>query len=381
MKKKHFRIPILFLTVSLAFSTTVAAGIPTTTIAHEKHKTSTDHPVKTETIGLFKTLGKIKDEISKDRSAPKIIGLPDDFTIKQTKKSKKEPDKKPEKPDYLDGITAEDKNDGDRTSTLTVDDSEVDYFTPGEYFVYFTASDESGNKAREVVMVIVTDAKAPSIKIDGDYLTAKKKGDKSNYEEKIKIKDNVDSRDDIKVKIDDSKVDYTKYGTYTIKVTATDTSGNKNEKDFTVKIKDKKGPTIKVDKDSFTTVVGLQLDFTPNVTIKDGSGVADFCIDDSQIDYWTAGEYQLHITATDKKGNTSSKDIPVYVTDPEAEARAQEEAAQARAARVSQVTMYITNSGSKYHTSGCRHLRDSCIPISLADAEAQGYTPCGTCCR
>ena len=42
-------------------------------------------------------------------------------------------------------------------------------------------------------------------------------------------------------------------------------------------------------------------------------------------------------------------------------------------------TVYITNSGSKYHTANCRWVSDSCIEISYADAIARGYTPCGTC--
>lgn len=42
-------------------------------------------------------------------------------------------------------------------------------------------------------------------------------------------------------------------------------------------------------------------------------------------------------------------------------------------------TVYITNSGKKYHNSGCRFLKDSCIPISLTDAINQGYAPCQVC--
>lgn len=43
------------------------------------------------------------------------------------------------------------------------------------------------------------------------------------------------------------------------------------------------------------------------------------------------------------------------------------------------VTVYITNTGSKYHRSGCQYLRKSCIPISLDDAKSQGYTACSKC--
>lgn len=42
-------------------------------------------------------------------------------------------------------------------------------------------------------------------------------------------------------------------------------------------------------------------------------------------------------------------------------------------------TVYITNTGHKYHEAGCRHLRSSSIAISLKDAEAQGYSPCAHC--
>ncbi len=42
-------------------------------------------------------------------------------------------------------------------------------------------------------------------------------------------------------------------------------------------------------------------------------------------------------------------------------------------------TVYITTTGTKYHRDGCRYLSDSKIAISLSEAKAQGYTPCGVC--
>lgn len=43
------------------------------------------------------------------------------------------------------------------------------------------------------------------------------------------------------------------------------------------------------------------------------------------------------------------------------------------------VTVYITDTGTKYHSAGCRHLSKSKIAISLEKAKAQGYKPCGVC--
>lgn len=45
----------------------------------------------------------------------------------------------------------------------------------------------------------------------------------------------------------------------------------------------------------------------------------------------------------------------------------------------SEVTVYITNTGAKYHLYGCQYLKKSCIPVTLAQAKAWGYTPCKRC--
>lgn len=42
-------------------------------------------------------------------------------------------------------------------------------------------------------------------------------------------------------------------------------------------------------------------------------------------------------------------------------------------------TVYITDTGSKYHTSTCRYLDKSKKAIALSQACAQGYTPCLVC--
>lgn len=43
------------------------------------------------------------------------------------------------------------------------------------------------------------------------------------------------------------------------------------------------------------------------------------------------------------------------------------------------MTVYVTNTGSKYHRAGCQYLRQSQRAISLDDAKALGYTACSRC--
>ncbi|MBQ3100025.1 MAG: hypothetical protein IJC50_03440 [Clostridia bacterium] len=41
--------------------------------------------------------------------------------------------------------------------------------------------------------------------------------------------------------------------------------------------------------------------------------------------------------------------------------------------------VYTTETGTKYHLSGCSYLRSSANEITLEEAEGQGYTPCSRC--
>lgn len=43
------------------------------------------------------------------------------------------------------------------------------------------------------------------------------------------------------------------------------------------------------------------------------------------------------------------------------------------------LTVYITNTGEKYHRYGCRYLRKSCISISKSSAISRGYSACKIC--
>jgi hypothetical protein len=45
----------------------------------------------------------------------------------------------------------------------------------------------------------------------------------------------------------------------------------------------------------------------------------------------------------------------------------------------SDVTVYVTKTGEKYHLGSCSYLRQSKIAISLSDAKSQGYGACSRC--
>lgn len=45
----------------------------------------------------------------------------------------------------------------------------------------------------------------------------------------------------------------------------------------------------------------------------------------------------------------------------------------------SSITVYITDTGERYHRGDCQYLRYSKHAVSLKEAKRQGYTPCKVC--
>jgi hypothetical protein len=59
------------------------------------------------------------------------------------------------KPDWLQDVQATDQEEGDLTSQVLVDDSQVDILSPGDYLVYFSVTDSSGEKVETSAIVHV----------------------------------------------------------------------------------------------------------------------------------------------------------------------------------------------------------------------------------
>lgn len=72
-------------------------------------------------------------------------------------------------------------------------------------------------------------------------------------------------------------------------------------------------------------------------------------------------------------------ETPDTAPEPEVPSPAASDPAQEEPSPTQSETVYITQTGKKYHRAGCRHLQKSQIPISLDDAKAKGYSACKSC--
>ena len=98
----------------------------------------------------------------------------------------------------------------------------------------------------------------------------------------------------------------------------------------------------------------------------DRDGTVVFTSDGEKITVIKLGAQQK---SNNNKGSSSKKSAPAKTKKkPPAGSTSKKEA-----------TVYVTNTGSKYHRAGCRYLKKSKIPIKLSEAKNQGYTPCKVC--
>jgi competence protein ComEC len=114
------------------------------------------------------------------------------------------------------------------------------------------------------------------------------------------------------------------------------------------------------------------LDFTPDIfaTYISGNIIVSVKDDDISISADEADRLTLENYGGTKKAANGVDEV-------EAEEVTEEEAVNEEAS--SDVTVYITDSGEKYHVDGCRYLKKSKHGIALADAKKQGYEPCSVC--
>lgn len=144
-------------------------------------------------------------------------------------------------------ITSEDEEDGDLTSKVIVDSSNVDFDTVGEYKISFYTKDSDGydyTKEGKVKIINGSTNNEPSIIGDSEKVI---KDISSMNDEELKSLFNIEANDiedgDItnKVVVDQNKVDYTKEGIYSVTFKVEDSDGNRVNKivRLNVKISDK----------------------------------------------------------------------------------------------------------------------------------------------
>lgn len=204
--------------------------------------------------------------------------------------------------DYMGNIRVSD--DYDENPTLTIDDSSLDMQKAGEYTVTYTATDFSGNEAvLSAVITVLEDTLAPTL--SGVKNLSVYAGNDLDYTSGVTVSDNYDENPVLT--IDDTGLDLSTPGEYTVTYTAADFSGNIVSATAIIRVLDDVEPPLIEGVSDHTLFLGDSVDYISGVQVTDNQDPSPVLeIDDSRVDLSAAGVYGVLYTATDNFGNEST---------------------------------------------------------------------------
>lgn len=208
--------------------------------------------------------------------------------------------------DPLQGVTADDYQDGDLTTGIKVAGG-VDTSKPGDYELTYTVTDKNGTVTtlKRTVTVFATASTLDVSKVP----TELKVGDQFNPNANVTA---VSPYGDVILAVDGS-VDTSKPGSYELTYTATDKFGQKTVKKVTINVVADK-PTLDLSKVPTKLKVGDHFD--PKASVTAISPYGDVTVDvKGSVDTSKPGSYVLTYTVTDKFGQTTSQSLTVTVSE------------------------------------------------------------------
>jgi 2',3'-cyclic-nucleotide 2'-phosphodiesterase (5'-nucleotidase family) len=223
-----------------------------------------------------------------------------------------------ELPDYTEYFSAIDEVDGDVTSLIQFNDSEINYLVLGTYALPLTLSDLSGNTANLVISVHVLDTKDPVM--SGDTEFSYNIGDeRPDYASLYTATDVFDGNLSSEINFNDSAVDFAVPGTYELILSVTDTSSNQASMIVEITVGDFGNPVILGAVDITYEIGDTVPDYLFGITADDlveGDLTEELIIDSSLVNLEVAGLYSLVYTVTDGSDNTFSVTVYILVVDP-----------------------------------------------------------------
>ena len=176
---------------------------------------------------------------------------------------------------------------------------------------------------------------------------------------------------------DAQTVSFEKIGDFEIEFTATDGEGNKTVEKVSVVVEDQVAPTLTLSTMTFSLTEG---DSAPNyasvakaIDDVDGDITDSIQIDSSNVNYSSAGSYEITYTVTDSSGNTSTETATVTVI----AKPAPKPAKQSSSSSNSTTYVLITRTGECYHTRKCGN--GNFFEVTLDEALQRGLRKCQKC--
>lgn len=223
-------------------------------------------------------------------------------------------------PNWHENITAFDNVDNDITDKINIDSSQVNINQIGEYFVKYSVENSRGFEfvayAKVVVSVVNPDITSPEISGHKDLEFIYGKTNEIDYLDGVTAYDDVDGDITNKVEVDNSNVDLTKVGIYTLQYFVKDNAGNEARVQVNISIIDGTPPVF-YNLVSFEHYIGKPIpNLISGITARDdvdGDITNKIKVDDKSVDWQIPGEYLVKYSVVDSADNWAFAEVKVTV--------------------------------------------------------------------
>ncbi|MGL5328628.1 MAG: immunoglobulin-like domain-containing protein, partial [Peptostreptococcaceae bacterium] len=215
------------------------------------------------------------------------------------------------------GLVANDQEDGDITSEITVVSNNVDTNTAGVYSVIYQVVDSDGNTTYKEIQVVVETNEVPTIDANDVSIKEGDTFDPLNANNNLVATDVEDGDITGDITVLSSNVDTSTPGTYQVTYQVIDSDGNITTKDITVVVRSNQAPTINANDvnlkvgDSFDP-----LDANNNLVAtdqEDNDLTNQIQVASTNVDTTTPGVYHVIYCVEDSDGNITYYEIQVMV--------------------------------------------------------------------
>ena len=201
------------------------------------------------------------------------------------------------------GATASD-NCGDVTSSIVIDNSQVNTASPGSYQVFYNVIDGAGNAANQVVRTInVYDVIEPTVITQDLTVELDSNGNANISPSEVDNGSTDDSVEGLNYTLDIDSFDCNDLGENQVTLTVSDQSGNQASANATITVQDNTAPIITLNgTENINVIIGTNFN-DPGVTTIDSCPVD--LLTTGSVDINTLGVYTLTYQAQDAAGNDS----------------------------------------------------------------------------
>lgn len=217
---------------------------------------------------------------------------------------------------WFQGVSATDRADGDLSTDVKVDYSQVNFSKEGSYPVVYSVTNSNNKTTNKTVNMNIT-AQNPVLQAINLATIAGTKPDEVQWFQNVSADDRVDGDISTDIQVDYSAVNFKKEGSYPVVYSVTNSNNKTTTKTINITVTAEKPALQASNLDILAGTKATDIPWFHSVTALDkvdGDISKDITVDFSKVSFKKEGNYPVIYTITNSNGKTSTSTVNLQVT-------------------------------------------------------------------